>query len=284
MLESMVESPQLHSLDDVVEIAPGVTMNRLGLGTYKANEGPDVEGEVAEGLAIGYRLIDTAALYGNEGSVGEALRASGIPRDELFVTTKLWNTEQGFDTTLAAFDASLGALNMDYVDLYLVHWPIPATMAETWKAMEEILASGRTRAIGVCNCLPHHLDELLATAAVPPAVNQFEFHMRLQQPELTAYCRDHGIVMQAWAPIMRGRVNLIPELVEIAHRHRKTPAQISIRWILQQGINTIPKSVHSERIAENADVYGFSLSDAEMAAIAGLDAGERIGPDPDRFG
>jgi diketogulonate reductase-like aldo/keto reductase len=284
MLESTVESPQLHSLDDVVEIAPGVQMNRLGLGTYKANEGPDVEGEVAEGLAIGYRLIDTAALYGNEGSVGEALRASGIPRDELFVTTKLWNTEQGFDTTLAAFDASLGALNMDYVDLYLVHWPMPATMAETWKAMEQILASGRTRAIGVCNCLPHHLDELLTTATVPPAVNQFEFHMRLQQPVLTAYCRDHGIAMQAWAPIMRGRVNLIPELVEIAQRHRKTPAQISIRWILQQGINTIPKSVHSERIAENADVYGFSLSDAEMAVIAGLDAGERIGPDPDRFG
>lgn len=280
----MLESPQLRSLGDVVEIAPGVMMNRLGLGTYKANEGPDVEGEVVEGLALGYRLVDTAALYGNEGSVGEALRASGIPREELFVTTKLWNTEQGFDTTLAAFDASLAALNMDYIDLYLIHWAMPTTTAETWRAMEQILASGRTRAIGVCNFLPHHIDQLMESANVPPAVNQFEFHMRLQQPELVAYCRAHDITMQAWAPIMRGRVNLVPELVDIAQRHHKTPAQISLRWILQQDITTIPKSVHSDRIAENADVYGFTLSDSEMAAIKALDTGTRIGPDPDRFG
>ncbi len=280
----MTESPKLVSLADVVEIAPGVWMNRLGLGTYKADEGPDVEGEVAAGLALGYRLIDTAALYNNETSVGEALRASGIPRDEYFVSTKLWNTEQGYDRTLAAFDASLRALRMDHVDLYLIHWAIPALTAETWRAMEEILASGRTRAIGVCNFLPHHIEQLLESATVPPAVNQFEFHMRLQQPELVEYCTVHGITMQAWAPIMRGRVNLIPELVEIAQRHRKTPAQISLRWILQRGITTIPKSVHSDRIAENADVYGFALSEQEMALIAGLDTGTRIGPDPDRFG
>jgi diketogulonate reductase-like aldo/keto reductase len=279
----MGDSPLLSSLADVVEIAPGVMMNRLGLGTYKANEGPDVEGEVEFGLSAGYRLVDTAALYGNEGSVGEALRASGIPRDELFVTTKLWNTEQGYDTTLAAFDASLAALNMDYVDLYLIHWAMPATTADTWRAMEEILASGRTRAIGVCNFLPHHIDQLMESASVPPAVDQFEFHTRLQRPELVAYCRANNITMQAWAPIMRGRVNLIPELVEIAQRHRKTPAQISLRWILQQGITTIPKSVHSDRIAENADIYDFALSDAEMEAIAQLDTAERIGPDPDRF-
>jgi len=279
----MSDSPQLGSLLDMVEIAPGVMMNRLGLGTYKANEGPDVEGEVAFGLSIGYRLIDTAALYGNEGSVGEALRASGVPRSELFVSTKLWNTEQGFDKTLAAFDGSLAALAMDYVDLYLIHWAMPELTAETWRAMEEILASGRTRAIGVCNFLPHHIEQLLEKASVPPAVNQFEFHLRLQQPALTAYCREQGITMQAWAPIMRGRVNLIPELVAIAQRHRKTPAQISLRWILQRGITTIPKSVHSDRIAENADIYGFVLSEEEMAVIAGLDTGERIGPDPDRF-
>ncbi len=279
----MAEAPQLHSLGDTVEIAPGVAMNRLGLGTYKANEGPDVEGEVESGLSVGYRLVDTAALYGNEESVGIALRASGIPREELFVTTKLWNTEQGYDSTLAAFDASLDALGTGYVDLYLIHWAMPATTADTWRAMEEILASGRTRAIGVCNFLAHHIDQLMESASVPPAVNQFEFHTRLQQPELVAYCRANNITMQAWAPIMRGRVNLIPELVDIAQRHRKTPAQVSIRWILQQGITTIPKSVHSDRIAENAAVYDFALSDAEMAAIAALDAAERIGPDPDRF-
>ena len=280
----MSDSPKLVSLADVTEVAPGVRMNRLGLGTYKANEGPDAEGEVAFGLSIGYRLVDTAALYGNERSVGAALRATGIPRDELFVSTKLWNTEQGFDKTLAAFDASLSALGTGYVDLYLIHWAIPELTAKTWKAMEEILASGRCRAIGVCNFLPHHIDQLLETASIPPAVNQVEFHSRLQQPELIAYCRAHGITMQAWAPIMRGRVSLIPELAEIAQRHRKTPAQISLRWILQLGITTIPKSVHSERIAENAAIYDFVLSEQEMATIATLDTGERVGPDPDRFG
>ena len=278
------DAPVLTSLSDKVEIAPQVQMNRLGLGTYKANEGPDVEGEVEFGLSIGYRLVDTAALYGNEASVGESLRASGIPRDELFVATKLWNTEQGYDKAHAAFDASLSALDMDYVDLYLIHWAMPELTAATWKAMEEMLASGRTRAIGVCNFQPHHLEQLLAAANVAPAVNQFEFHPRLQQPELTAFCREHSITMQAWAPIIRGRVNLIPEIVEIAQHHRKTAAQISLRWILQQGITTIPKSVHSDRIAENAGVYGFELTHAEMDAISALDTGARIGPDPDRFG
>jgi len=282
-LSANIDVPDLLSLNDKVEIASGVLMNRLGLGTYRADEGPDVEGEVAFGLSIGYRLIDTAALYGNEGSIGKVLAGSGIPREDAFVTTKLWNTEQGFDTTLAAFDKSLGALGTGHVDLYLIHWPNPSLMGETWRAMEEILASGRTRAIGVCNHLPHHLEQLLGTANTPPAVNQFEFHPRLQQPDLTSFCRTNGITMQAWAPIMRGRVNLIPELVEIAQRHRKTPAQVSLRWILQQGITTIPKSVHSERIAENADVYDFEISEEEMAVISRLDAGQRIGPDPDHY-
>lgn len=279
----MVEGFELHSLADTVEIATCVRMNRLGLGTYKAAEGPDVEGEVVYGVDAGYRLVDTAALYANERSVGDALRATGIPREELFVTTKLWNNEQGYSKALAAFAVSLERLGLERVDLYLVHWPMPEFMVETWRAMEEILASGRTRAIGVCNFLPHHLEALLSTADVVPAVDQFEFHPRLQQPALQAYCREHGITMQAWAPIMRGRVTEIPELVSIARTHGKTPAQVSIRWILQLGITTIPKSVHFNRIAENADVYDFALSDAEMALIATLDTGERIGPDPDRF-
>ena len=274
---------QLGSLADTVEIAPGVHMPRLGLGTYKSAEGPDVEGEVTYGLSIGYRLIDTAALYGNERGVGKAVRASGIAREDVFITTKLWNADQGYESTLSAFERSLVTLGTGYVDLYLVHWPWPARMRDTWRAMEEILSSGRTRAIGVCNHLPHHLEMLAGFAETVPAVNQCEFHPRLQQPDLQAACTARGITLQAWAPIMRGRVNLIPELVAIASRHEKTPAQVSIRWILQKGVVTIPKSTHPTRIAENCAVYDFELASEEMAVIDALDAGQRIGPDPEGY-
>jgi diketogulonate reductase-like aldo/keto reductase len=275
---------KLESLADTVQIAPGVEMNRLGLGTYRADEGPDVEGEVMAALSLGYRLIDTAALYRNEASIGRALAASGVPREDVFVTTKLWNTDQGYDSTQAAFDGSLARLGFDRVDLYLIHWPIAGKTRETWRAMEEILASGRTRAIGVCNFLPHHLEELLSFANTPPAVDQFEHHPRLQQPELVRFCFEHGITPQAWAPVMRGRVLLIPELVQIAQAHGKSPAQVSIRWILQRGVTTIPKSIHENRIRENADVYDFELSPDEMAIIESLDQGARLGPHPDRHG
>jgi len=274
----------LHTLNDKVAIAPGVAMPRLGVGTYKAVVGGEVENEVAEALSIGYRGIDTAALYRNEDGVGRMVRASGIPRDELFIATKVWNSEQGYDLTLEAFDDSLGQLGMDHVELYLMHWPIPSKMRDAWRAMEAIQKSGRARAIGVCNFLPHHLEELLSLAEIPPAVDQVEFHPRLQQPELQAFCREHGIVQQAWAPLMRGGVFRIPELVEIAERHDKTAAQVSIRWILQLGVTAIPKSVHAERLRENADVYDFELTAEEMATIASLDTGERIGPHPDRHG
>lgn len=274
----------LHTLNDKVAIAPGVAMPRLGVGTYKAVVGGEVENEVAEALSIGYRGIDTAALYRNEDGVGRMVRASGIPRDELFIATKVWNSEQGYDLTLEAFDDSLGQLGMDHVELYLMHWPIPSKMRDAWRAMEAIQKSGRARAIGVCNFLPHHLEELLSLAEIPPAVDQVEFHPRLQQPELQAFCREHGIVQQAWAPLMRGGVFRIPELVEIAERHGKTAAQVSIRWILQLGVTAIPKSVHAERLRENADVYDFELTAEEMATIASLDTGERIGPHPDRHG
>jgi diketogulonate reductase-like aldo/keto reductase len=274
---------ELRSLADTVEISPGVRMPRLGLGTYKSSEGPDVEGEIEYGLSIGYRLIDTAALYGNEGGVGRQVRASGIPREDVFVTTKLWNSDQGYETALKAFDKSLAKLEMDYVDLYLIHWPWPKRMRDTWRAMEELLASGRTRAIGVCNFLPHHMDQLAEFATTMPAVNQSELHPRLQQRDLQAACAARGITLQAWAPVMRGRVNLIPELVQIASRHGKTPAQVSIRWILQKGMVTIPKSIHPSRIAENCDVYDFELSSEEMALIDTLDTGQRIGPNPDTF-
>ena len=276
----MTDDNALTSLADTVEIAPGVRMQRLGLGTYKAAEGPDVAREVTVGLDLGYRLIDTASIYGNEVTIGETIQATGLAREDLFLITKLWNTDQGYRSALSAFNRSLTNLGVDHVDLYLVHWPWPKHMRETWRAMEELLGSGRTRAIGVCNHLPEHLELLAEFATVMPAVNQFEFHPRLQQPELQASCRQYGITMQAWAPLMRGKVGDIPLLVAIAETYGKSPAQVAIRWILQKGITTIPKSVHPERIAENCAVYDFALTSDEMRAIDDLDAGYRMGPDP----
>jgi methylglyoxal/glyoxal reductase len=284
MPDACTASPALVSLADTVKIAPSVAVNRLGLGTYRADEGPDVEREVRYGLDLGYRTIDTAALYGNEHSVGKTMRHSGVAREDVFVTTKLWNDDQGYDSALRAFDTSLERLGFDYVDLYLVHWPNDVRMRDTWRAMEAILASGRTRAIGVGNFLVHHLEALSAFADTAPALNQIEHHPRLQQPGLVTYCQERGIAVQAWAPIMRGKVMLVPEIVQIAQAHRKTPAQVTLRWILQRGVITIPKSVHERRIAENADIYDFELSSADMAIIDSLDRGERIGPDPDTFG
>lgn len=277
------EFPPIVSLADRVPLSSGATMPRLGLGTYKSAGGREVVSEVTAGLELGYRGIDTASLYGNEVGVGRAIAESGVPRGELFVATKVWNDDQGYRATLDAFDRSLEKLRMDYVDLYLIHWPIPELMAATWRAMEEIYESRCARTVGVCNFLAHHLEELCAVATVPPAVNQVEHHPHLQQPQLREYCRDKGVVLQAWAPVMRGRVFDVPILVEIAERHGVTPAQVSIRWILQHEVTTIPKSVHSERVRENADVFGFELSPADMAAIDALDRGERMGPDPDRF-
>jgi diketogulonate reductase-like aldo/keto reductase len=279
----MSEPPVLTSLDDRVEIAPGVAMARLGLGTYKSQEGPDVEGEVSYGLELGYRHIDTAALYGNERGVGRALRASGLAREAYTVATKVWNSDQGYESTLQAFDASMERLGLDYVDIYLIHWPMPKRTRETWRAMEEIHASGRAKAIGVCNFLVHHLEDLQVFANVRPALDQVEHHVRLQQPDLRDYCAEQGITLQAWAPIMRGRVSAIPEVVEIGSRHGKSAAQVAIRWILQHGVTTIPKSVHRERVAENADVFDFELTPEEMIVLDGLDQGARIGGHPDQF-
>ena len=216
--------------------------------------------------------------------MGAAIRESGVPREEVFVTTKVRNREQGFDSTLAGFERSVTRLGLDYVDLYLVHWPLPVLARGTWLAMEELLGQGRVRAIGVCNHLVNHLEKLLSFANVPPAVNQVEFHPRLQQPELQRFCAAQGVQLEAWAPIMRGGVFHIPEILDIAERHRKTAAQVTIRWILQKGIVTIPKSVHAERIAENAEVFDFALSAEEMAVMDSLDTGERIGAHPDRQG
>jgi len=269
------------SLASTIELENGVAMPRLGFGTYKAADGDEAKQAVLSALRLGYRSIDTASVYHNETSVGTAMRESGVPREEIFLTTKVWNTEQGFESTLAALDASLARLGTDYVDLYLVHWPVRPHLEATWRALEEAHTQGKVRALGLSNFLPHHIEALMRTATVVPHVDQVEFHPRLQQPGLQAYLAEHDIVLEAWAPVMRKRVYDIPELVEIGRAHGKTPAQVSIRWILQRGYITIPKSVHEDRIAQNADVFDFELTDAEMETIDRLDTGERIGPHPD---
>lgn len=273
----------MRDISDTVEIAPGVAMPRLGLGTYRSAAGAETQQAVLAALRAGYRSVDTAAFYGNEADVSSAIRASELARDEVFVATKVWNDDQGFDSTLRAFDASLKRFDFDRVDLYLIHWPLPSRMRDTWRAMERIVESGRARAIGVCNFLPHHLEKLLEYATVPPAVDQVEFHVRLQQPGLQRFCSEHSIVLEAWAPLMRGGLHRIPEVVGIARRREHTPEQVALRWILQKGHIAIPKSVHAGRIRANAAIFDFELTAEEMAVLDSLDTGERIGSNPDKF-
>ncbi|MFG3496880.1 aldo/keto reductase [Streptomyces sp. NPDC047928] len=264
----------------------GVTMPQLGFGVWQV---PDDEAAKAVRTAFdaGYRSIDTAAVYENEKGTGEAIAASGIPRDELFVTTKLWNTEQGYDSTLRAFDASLARLGLDHVDLYLIHWPVPAKdlYVDTYKAFEKILADGRTRAIGVSNFLPAHLERLAGETSVVPAVNQIELHPQLAQAESRAFHARHGIATEAWSPLGQGRGLLeVPTVVAVARKHGRTPAQVVLRWHLQLGNVVIPKSVTPSRIQENIDVFGFELDADDLAALGALDEGRRLGPDPAVFG
>ncbi|MFI5919128.1 aldo/keto reductase [Streptomyces anulatus] len=265
-----------------VTLNNGVTIPQLGFGVFQV---PDDEttAAVSAALEAGYRSIDTAAIYGNEVGVGRALAASGIPREELFVTTKLWNADQGYDATLAAFDASLAKLGLDHVDLYLIHWPTPAhdLYPESWRALEKLVADGRIRAAGVSNFQPAHLRRLLETGTLVPAVNQIELHPGLQQAELRAFHAEHGIATEAWSPLAQGALLTEEALVSIAERHGKSPAQVVLRWHLQLGNVVIPKSVTPERIRQNIDVFDFALSAADMDAVAALDRGMRTGPDPD---
>lgn len=265
-----------------VTLNNGVTIPQLGFGVFQV---PDDEttAAVSAALEAGYRSIDTAAIYGNEVGVGRALAASGIPREELFVTTKLWNADQGYDATLAAFDASLAKLGLDHVDLYLIHWPTPAhdLYPESWRALEKLAADGRIRAAGVSNFQPAHLRRLLETGTLVPAVNQIELHPGLQQAELRAFHAEHSIATEAWSPLAQGALLTEEALVSIAERHGKSPAQVVLRWHLQLGNIVIPKSVTPERIRQNFDVFDFALSAADMDAVAALDRGMRTGPDPD---
>ncbi|MGK3090444.1 aldo/keto reductase [Streptomyces sp. WAC01490] len=263
----------------------GLEMPQLGFGVWQV---PDDEAAkaVAKAIESGYRSIDTAAIYKNEKGTGRAIAASGVPRDELFVTTKLWNSEQGYDSTLRAFDASLDQLGLDHVDLYLIHWPVPAKDAytDTYRAFEKIYADGRAKAIGVSNFHPEHLKRLLAETSVVPVLNQIELHPQLQQAEARAFHAEHGIATEAWSPLGQGKGLLeVPTVVAIAQKHGRTPAQAVLRWHLQTGNIVIPKSVTPSRIEENLDVFGFELDADDLAAFAALDEGKRLGPDPAEF-
>jgi diketogulonate reductase-like aldo/keto reductase len=271
------------SLNSTVPLHGSIEIPLLGFGVYKVQDGDAVEDAIASALAFGYRHIDTAALYRNERGVGRAIAASGINRSDLFITTKLWNSNQGYESTLTAIDRSLGKLGLDYVDLYLVHWPKPEHTEGTWRAMEQIQRSGKARAIGVSNFLSDHLDQLAETATVLPSINQVEFHPHLQSPELVAYCEDHNIVLEAWSPLKHGEIIDDPELQTIADAHGVTVSQVVLRWLLQRGIVTLPKSVTPSRIAQNADLYGFELSPDEIATINAMDRGDRVGPNPANF-
>ncbi|MFI1796252.1 aldo/keto reductase [Streptomyces sp. NPDC020379] len=263
----------------------GVEMPQLGYGVWQVPDDQAFDA-VTTALETGYRSIDTAAVYENERGVGKAIAASDLPRGELFVTTKVWNSDHGYDPTLRAFDASLERLGLDYVDLYLIHWPVPArdTFVDTYKALEKLQADGRARAIGVCNFQPAHLERLIAETSVVPAVNQIELHPNLAQSELRAYHARHGIATEAWSPLGQGKGLLSdPVVVRLAAKHDRTPAQIVLRWHLQLGNVVIPKSVTPSRIRENLDVFGFELDGEDLRALAGLDNGTRLGPDPDEF-
>ena len=268
-----------------IRLNNGVEIPQLGFGVYQVPP-EDTADAVSTALEIGYRHIDTAEMYGNEKGVGEAVASSGIDRGEVFVTSKLNNGFHRRDDALRAFDQSLGDLGLEYLDLFLVHWPLPGIdvdYVETWKAMEEIYASGRCRAIGVSNFQAHHLRRLFSQAQVRPAVNQIEVHPYLTQEELRAFDADHEIVTEAWSPIAQGKVLGDPAIVAIAERLGRTPAQVVLRWHVQRGDVVFPKSVSRQRMQENFELFDFELGTGDMATLTGLDRGERTGPDPDTF-
>lgn len=267
-----------------VTLNDGNSIPRLGFGVYKISAA-DTEQAVATALAAGYRHIDTAALYGNEREVGRAVLASGLPRDEIYVVTKLWNADQGYDAALTAFDASMAQLGLDMLDLYLIHWPLPARgkFVDTFRALAHLRDQGRIRSIGVSNFEPEHLKMLIDGTGIVPVVNQIELHPRFPQSELREVHARLGIATEAWAPLGQGLMLDHPTITEVAQRCGKTSAQVLIRWHIQLGNIVIPKSVSPERIVNNFEVFDFELGTAEMAAISSLDDGTRLGPDPRTF-
>ena len=272
----------IQHISDTIMLNNGVSMPGLGLGVFKVGDGSPVKASVKSALRAGYRSIDTAAIYGNETGVGQALQESSVSREEIFLTTKVWNGDQGYDATFKAFETSLRRLGTTYLDLYLIHWPVAGKYLDTWKALTELYREGRVKAVGVSNFHIHHVKSLLDSSDVVPAVNQIELHPLLNQKEIRDFCQLNNIIVEAWSPLMKGNL-AIPTLLRLAEEHGKTPAQIVLRWHVQHGVVVIPKSVHDYRIRENADIFDFSLSAEEMTLIDGLNQGKRFGPDPDNF-
>jgi diketogulonate reductase-like aldo/keto reductase len=268
-----------------ISLNDGNTMPQVGFGVWRVSN-DEAKSAVAEAVEAGYRSIDTASIYGNEEGVGEAVRAVSVPREELFITTKVWNDRQGYDSTLQAFDESLARLKLDYVDLYLIHWPMAGseTYRDTWRALIKLKQDGRARSIGVSNFMVEHLQRVIDETGVTPAVNQIELHPRFQQKELSAFHRANGIATEAWSPLGQGTILADETMTAIGRKYGKTPAQVILRWHIDNGFIVIPKSVTPSRIRENVDVFDFSLDADDMRAIEGLDrASGRVGPDPAVF-
>ncbi|WP_342599576.1 aldo/keto reductase [Psychrobacillus sp. FSL H8-0483] len=277
----------IKNIQDTTTLHNGVKMPWFGIGVFKVEEGPELVNAVKFAIKHGYRSVDTAAIYENEEGVGQAIREgineAGIPREELFITSKVWNSDLGYESTLLAYETSLKKLDLEYLDLYLIHWPVEGKFKEAWRALETLYKEGRVKAIGVSNFQVHHLEDLMNDAEIKPMVNQVEYHPRLTQKEIQAFCQEHGIQLEAWSPLMQGQLldNLV--LQEIANKYNKTIAQIILRWDLQNGVVTIPKSTKEYRIVENPTVFDFELTKEEMQRIDELNQNHRVGPDPDNF-
>lgn len=276
----MESGTERNTLPRAIRLNNGSSIPRVGLGVFQAAHGEETRRAVGEALRVGYRHIDTARIYGNEKDVGAAVRDSGVPRAEVFVTTKLWNGDQGYDAALRAFDASLAKLGFEYVDLYLIHWPVPEKRLESWRALEKLLAEGRAKAIGVSNFMVPHLEELLSHAKVVPAVNQIEVSPFLQHREVRSFCAQKGIAIEAYSPLTKGARLGHPVIVSVAERVERSPAQVLLRWGLQQRMIVLPKSTRSARIAENAALFDFDLSREDMSKLDALEEGLVTGWDP----
>ncbi len=272
----------ISDLKGTVKLSNGVPMPYFGLGVFNS-KGQEVINAVKHALKTGYRHIDTAAMYLNEAGVGQAIRESDVPREEIFITTKVWNSDHGYDKTMIAFDQSMDKLRFDYLDLYLIHWPVRGKFKATWKALEELYRQGRVKAIGVSNFLQHHLIDLYNICEIEPMVNQMEFHPYLVQQHLLDFCKQHAIQYEAWSPILKGKVMDIQLLKSMGEKYMKSPVQIVLRWDLQKGVVTIPKSSNLDRIETNTHIFDFELSDEEMAKIDALDKNQRFGPHPDHI-